>query len=181
MYSSVPRYNRTWDWVQGTLLTHSDSLETSLSCCCRLLNELFTTGATITLWVWLATILRFSSRLFYRHCSGIPNSTGTSKSTAVSTTHHTSIHVTHTERETHIDTQSQLLTHTWKCGLEMQRVICLKSGCITLTNSTGSITSSISSSSLRNMTVLGLCTLGQNLSSPITTWTREKVIGGNHA
>ncbi len=58
---------------------------------------------------------------------------------------------------------------TWKCGLEMHLAICLKSGTMTLANSTGSITSRISSSSFRNMTSLGLCTLGQYLSRPITT------------
>ena len=62
----------------------------------------------------------------------------------------------------------------WKCGEEMQREICLNSGRMTFTNSTGSITSRISSSSLRYMTSLGLWTLGQNRSSPITTYNRER-------
>ena len=41
---------------------------------------------------------------------------------------------------------------------------------MTFTNSTGSITSRISSSSLRNITSLVLYTFGQYLSSPNTTW-----------
>ena len=41
---------------------------------------------------------------------------------------------------------------------------------MTLTNSTGSMTSKISSSSLRNITSFGLCTLGQYFRRPVTTW-----------
>ena len=55
---------------------------------------------------------------------------------------------------------------TWKCGDETQRASCLKSGSRTLANSAGSITSKISSSSLRNITSFGLWTFGQNLSKP---------------
>ena len=63
-----------------------------------------------------------------------------------------------------------LVKFTWKCGLDTHLASCLNRGHMTLVNSAGSITSSISSSSLRNITSLGLWTFGQNLSRPIITW-----------
>lgn len=58
---------------------------------------------------------------------------------------------------------------TWKWGLETHLASCLKRGSCTLTNSEGSITSKISSSSLRNITSLGLWVFGQYFSRAITT------------
>ena len=58
---------------------------------------------------------------------------------------------------------------TWKCGLEMHLVSFLKRGSWMTTNWAGSTMSSISSTSPRNMTSLGLLILGQNRSRPSTT------------
>ena len=55
---------------------------------------------------------------------------------------------------------------TWKWGDDTHRASCLKRGSRTLANSAGSITSRISSNSLRNITSFGLCTLGQNFRRP---------------
>lgn len=62
------------------------------------------------------------------------------------------------------------LQPTWKCGLETHLANCLNKGSITFTNSDGSITSRISSSSFKNITSLGLWVFGQNFSKPTITW-----------
>lgn len=58
---------------------------------------------------------------------------------------------------------------TWKCGEDTQRATCLNKGSCILTNWLGSITSSISSISPRNITSFWLHVLGQNLRRPRTT------------
>ncbi len=68
---------------------------------------------------------------------------------------------------------------TWKWGLDTHLASCLKSGSITLTNSDGSMTSRISSSSFRNITSFGLCVFGQYFRRAITTWTK-KTLRVNH-
>ena len=71
-----------------------------------------------------------------------------------------------------------LATHcTWKWGLETHLASCLNSGSMTLTNSEGSMTSRISSSSLRNITSLGLWVLGQYLSRAVTACRETKALG----
>lgn len=63
---------------------------------------------------------------------------------------------------------------TWKWGLETHLASWRKRGSITLLNSEGSMTSRISSSSLRNITSLGLWVLGQNLRRPTITCERRR-------
>lgn len=58
---------------------------------------------------------------------------------------------------------------TWKCWLLMQRANCWNKGTWIFWNSAGSITSSTSSISLKNITSLGELTFGQYLRSPRTT------------
>lgn len=64
-------------------------------------------------------------------------------------------------------------TLTWKCGLDTHLASCLNKGSMTLTNSEGSMTSKISSSSLRNITSFGLWVFGQYLRRAITTWQQK--------
>ncbi len=64
---------------------------------------------------------------------------------------------------------TRVMSVTWKCGLDTHLASCLKRGSCTLTNSEGSMTSRISSSSLRNITSLGLWVFGQYFSRAITT------------
>lgn len=60
-------------------------------------------------------------------------------------------------------------TPTWKCALVRQRASCLNSGTSTRWNSSGCVSSSISSSSPRNSTSFWLLVTGQNLSSCSST------------
>lgn len=59
--------------------------------------------------------------------------------------------------------------NTWKWGLLTHFDNCLNKWSLTLANSAGSMTSKISSSSFRNITSFGLCTLGQYFSNPFIT------------
>ena len=65
---------------------------------------------------------------------------------------------------------------TWKWGLETHLASCRNSGSMTLTNSDGSMTSRISSSSLRNITSLGLWVLGQYLSRAVTACRETRAV-----
>src|SRR5690242_7066934 len=59
---------------------------------------------------------------------------------------------------------------TWKCGLATDLASWWNNGSWTLANSAGSMTSKMSSTSLRNMTSLVLLTLGQYRRRPSTTY-----------
>lgn len=69
---------------------------------------------------------------------------------------------------------------TWKWGLDTHLASWRKSGSMTFTNSDGSITSRISSSSLRNITSFGLWVLGQYLRRAMTTCTAAAKPHGSH-
>ena len=63
---------------------------------------------------------------------------------------------------------------TWKCGLATDFASWLNNGSCTFANSPGSITSKISSTSLRNITSFVLFTLGQYRNRPNTTCVYNK-------
>ena len=80
------------------------------------------------------------------------------------------VHVRQPETISNIWVRRERIEQTWKCGLETHLANCLNSGTMTFWNSAGSITSSISSNSLRNITSFGLCVFGQYFNKPIITW-----------
>ena len=65
--------------------------------------------------------------------------------------------------------QKTFTVPTWKCGEETHLASWLNKGVIIFENSECSITSKISSSSLRNITSFGECVFGQYFSRPVTT------------